>query len=313
MIISAKIIADSIDSHGNRLTTFRLVYPRIILAEVNVHKMMSKNTSSSRAIPVKDNIDRIVNDPFIPSEWVKNARGMYCLDNLENTSNIKNLWIKASVVMGEIAKELSDYELHKQYANRLLEPFMYVDTILSGTDFDNFFYLRIAEDAQPEIQELANRMYEEYRKSIPTLLLSGEWHLPYIDIMFDDNDKIHYSVNGQELDLFTAIKVSVSCCGQVSYRRLNTTIDKALEIYEKFTSSSRVHASVFEHSATPFTEKEYNARIKAMNLLRDELGDDISSIDLEKLLYKRNFKGWTQYRTLVPNDTYTKRFVKETQ
>ena len=309
--IQANILADSIDSHGNRLTTFRLIYPRIILAELNTHKMLSKNTSSSRAIPVKDNIQRILEDPFIPTEWVKNSRGMYSLDTLDDISIVKELWLKASLSMGEFAKILSDKELHKQYANRLLEPFMYVDTILTGTDFDNFFHLRTAEDAQPEIQELANCMYARYEKSIPIVLEPGEWHLPYIDFMFDDKDKIHYSVNGQELDLDTAIKVSISCCGQVSYRKLNTTIDKALEIYEKFVSGNTVHGSVFEHSATPFTEDEYNARIKAMNLLRDELGDVLSSIDLEKILYKRNFKGWTQYRTQIPNDTYTKKFKKE--
>lgn len=307
---SATILKDSINKYGNRLTTFRLIYPRIILAELNTHRILVKNTSSSRAIPVKDNIERITNNPFIPSQWIKNSRGMYSLDYINNNlEDIMRLWLEASYIMGDIGKNLAEHELHKQYANRLLEPFMYVDTILTGTDFDNFFYLRTAEDAQPEIQELANCMYDAYSKSIPYLLNYGEWHVPYIDTIREADD-LFYSVNNQMIDVDTAIKISISCCGQVSYRKLNTTIEKALEIYNKFMSGSRLHASPLEHVSTPFSDAEYDARIKAKNLLHTELGDDISSLDLEKILYKRNFKGWTQYRTMVPNDTYMNTFIK---
>lgn len=307
---SAIILKDSINKQGDRLTTFRLTYPRIILAELNTHRVYSKNTSSSRAIPVKDNIERIRNDPFIPDQWVKNARGMFSLDYIDNNlEEIMRLWLEANYIMGDIGKNLAEYELHKQYANRLLEPFMYVDTILTGTDFNNFFYLRTAEDAQPEIQELANCMYEVYFESIPDLLYYGEWHVPYIDTI-RENDSLTYSINDQIIDIDTAIKIAISCCGQVSYRKLNTTIEKALEIYAKFMNNSRLHASPLEHVATPFSDLEYESRIKVRDLLQVELGDNISSFDLEKILYKRNFKGWTQYRTLIPNDTYTEKFTK---
>lgn len=307
---SAIILKDSINKQGDRLTTFRLTYPRIILAELNTHRVYSKNTSSSRAIPVKDNIERIRNDPFIPDQWVKNARGMFSLDYIDNNlEEIMRLWLEANYIMGDIGKNLAEYELHKQYANRLLEPFMYVDTILTGTDFNNFFYLRTAEDAQPEIQELANCMYEVYSESTPDLLYYGEWHVPYIDTI-RENDSLTYSINDQIIDIDTAIKIAISCCGQVSYRKLNTTIEKALEIYAKFMNNSRLHASPLEHVATPFSDLEYESRIKVRDLLQVELGDNISSFDLEKILYKRNFKGWTQYRTLIPNDTYTEKFTK---
>lgn len=307
---SAIILKDSINKQGDRLTTFRLTYPRIILAELNTHRVYSKNTSSSRAIPVKDNIERIRNDPFIPGQWVKNARGMFSLDYIDNNlEEIMRLWLEANYIMGDIGKNLAEYELHKQYANRLLEPFMYVDTILTGTDFNNFFYLRTAEDAQPEIQELANCMYEVYSESTPDLLYYGEWHVPYIDTI-RENDSLTYSINDQIIDIDTAIKIAISCCGQVSYRKLNTTIEKALEIYAKFMNNSRLHASPLEHVATPFSDLEYESRIKVRDLLQVELGDNISSFDLEKILYKRNFKGWTQFRALIPNDTYTEKFTK---
>lgn len=306
---NAIILKDSIDKYGNRLTTFRLTYPRIILSEVNTHKMLSKNTSSSRAIPVLDNIERVLIDPFIPEHWVKNSKGMYSLEhiNINSIENIESIWLNASNCARKYAKQLFENELHKQYANRLLEPFMYVDTILSGTDFDNFFHLRISSDAQPEIQLLASLMYKEYMYSKPVLLKYGQWHLPYIDIDFDTNGEIQYSVNNTILDLDTAIKISVSCCGQVSYRKLNTSIEKALQIYDKFVSGKTVHASALEHASTPFSDIEYNARLEAKQLIKEKVSD-ITDLDLEKFLYKRNFKGWTQYRTLVPNETFTKMF-----
>lgn len=306
----AIILKDSIDKYGNRLTTFRLTYPRIILSEVNTHKILSKNTSSSRAIPVLDNIERVLIDPFIPEHWVKNSKGMYSLEhiNINSVETIESIWLDASNCARKHAKKLVENELHKQYANRLLEPFMYVDTILSGTDFDNFFHLRISSDAQPEIQLLAKLMYQEYMYSKPTLLKAGQWHLPYIDIDFDANGEIQYSVDNNVLDLDTAIKISVSCCGQVSYRKLNTSIEKALQIYDKFVSGKSVHASCLEHSSTPFSDVEYNTRLEAKNLVKNKV-NDITDLDLEKFLYKRNYKGWTQYRTLIPNETFTQKFT----
>lgn len=306
----AIILKDSIDKHHNRLTTFRLRLPRIILAELNTHRINSKSTSSSRAIPVKSNIEQVQNNPFIPDQWTKNSRGMFSLEVIDEFTTIKDLWVEASKTMCYYSSELSNYELHKQYANRLLEPFMYVDTIFSGTDFDNFFHLRTAEDTQPEIRELANLMYDAYKESIPVLLKHGQWHLPYIDYKFIDQNTIEYSVNGQELDLDTAIKVSISCCGQVSYRKLDTTVEKALSIYNKFVSGPTIHSSALEHAATPFSDNEYNARMDAIRLVKFKLGDEVSNFDLDKFLYKRNLRGWTQYRTMVANDTFINKFEK---
>jgi hypothetical protein len=239
--IQAKIIADSINKYGHRLTTYRLIYPRLILSQLNTAKMLSKNTASSRAIKLSENIDRILKDPFIPDSWVKNAPGMFCADTIDDIDEVKKIWIDSSINACNYARELVKHNLHKQYANRIIEPYMFSDTILSGTDFDNFFHLRISHDAQPEIQTLAELMYDEYEKSNPTLLTYGQWHLPYIDTIFENNE-IKYFVNGEQLDLDTAIKVSVSCCGQVSYRKLNTTVTKALSIYDKFVSGDKIHA-----------------------------------------------------------------------
>jgi hypothetical protein len=69
--INAKIVADSLSIHGDRLTTLLITFPRFILAEVNTHRMLSKNTSSSRAIPFEKMIQSVEKDPFIPIAWQK--------------------------------------------------------------------------------------------------------------------------------------------------------------------------------------------------------------------------------------------------
>jgi len=235
-------------------------FPNFIANGVVVHN--SRNSSSSRAIPVKDNIEKVLLDPFIPDTWVKNARGMYSLENVNFNYNddLERIWIDAASYARKYAKELADNELHKQYANRLLEAFIYMDTILSATDFDNFFYLRTQHDAQPEIRVLSELMYKEYINSTPTLLKYGQWHLPYIDTKID-NDDIQYSVDENVLDLDTAISVSVSCCAQVSYRKLDTSIEKALSIYNKLVSSKTVHAC-FDKNTQFLTKTGW---IKALN------------------------------------------------
>lgn len=69
--ISATIVADSLNPQGDRLISVLCTFPRIILSEVNTHRMLSKNTSSSRAIPFNKMLEAVQNDPFIPIAWQK--------------------------------------------------------------------------------------------------------------------------------------------------------------------------------------------------------------------------------------------------
>jgi thymidylate synthase ThyX len=140
--------------------------------------------------------------------------------------------------------------LHKQVANRIPEVFSMMKTVLTGTEFNNLYWLRLHEDAQPEFQELVKVMELAHKNSVPTVLKVGEWHLPYVHI--DNQGEYPLYLVGQELvDLETAKQVSSSCCAQVSYRRLDDSIDKAKDIYQRLISAVRVHASPFEHQATP--------------------------------------------------------------
>lgn len=146
--ISAEVVADSLDSRGNRLTSLLITFPRIILAEINTHRMLSKNTSSSRAIPFKKMVEAVQNDPFVPVAWQKHHSGMqgseYITDETE-IENCKSLWLVARNHATDDARRLHDVSnITKQLCNRLLEPFMWTTMLITGSreGWDNFFHLR---------------------------------------------------------------------------------------------------------------------------------------------------------------------------
>lgn len=143
--ISAQVIADSVNPVGNRLTTFVVTFPRIVLAELNTHRMLSRNSASSRAIPFERMLKMVEEDPFIPIAWQKDHKGMqgteYYTDPIE-IALLRNRWEDTALESVLAAKGLSKCGVTKQLCNRLLEPFMWHTAILSCTEIENFFYLR---------------------------------------------------------------------------------------------------------------------------------------------------------------------------
>ena len=141
-MITAKIIADSVNPAGNRITTYILTFNRWILAELNTHRAFSRNTASSRAIPVEKMIKMAQENPAMPVFWGKNQAGMQSKEELVGNEllNAKEAWLRARDRAVESAKELLACGMHKQYANRAIENFLYVKTILTGTEFENFLH-----------------------------------------------------------------------------------------------------------------------------------------------------------------------------
>lgn len=148
--IDAKIIADSVCPRGHRITTFILTYPRIIHGELMTHRMFSRNAASSRAIPFERMVKEIEEDPFIPIAWQKQHKGMqgkeYLTDELSIEFATSN-WLQAKRDAIKNAKSLhstkNGYEsVTKQLCNRLLEPFQWMTTLVTATQFENFFSLR---------------------------------------------------------------------------------------------------------------------------------------------------------------------------
>jgi hypothetical protein len=145
-MISAKVICDSLSPQGHRITTFELVFPRFILAELNTHRMFSKNSASSRAIPFSKMVKAVQENPFIPMAWQKQHSGMQGTEYITDEKDLKfcnKAWLMARDAAIVHATGMNEeLEITKQLCNRLLEPFMYHKVLLTATEFDNFFELR---------------------------------------------------------------------------------------------------------------------------------------------------------------------------
>lgn len=339
--ISAKIIADSTNRSGSRLTTYELIYPRFIHAEFMTHRLLSKNSASSRAIPVNKMIDNIKENTAMPTHWGKNQKGMQAKS--ENTELIShnnelierdNAWNFARDSAISWANKFDSANYHKQIVNRLIEPFKMMKVICSGTEYDNYFHLRCHSDAQPEIKELADVMYSAKSKSKPLFLENGEYHLPYITSeIFEECVKFIKSENKTKEDpLQLALKVSASCCAQVSYRLNDTSIEKALKIYDQLVTSQPVHASPFEHQARPITSDDiilfqnvFNKKHKTTEITETNATNNINSSTTSTpstpsttsttlitpithlcnkgYSWSGNFREWIQHRHEIPNNT----------
>lgn len=286
--IRATVIADSISCEGDlvRLTTFELEYPRFIHAELMTHRMFSRNAASSRAIPVERQIELILQRTAMPVFWGKNKAGMSAVEECEKKFlgifTREQMWFGARNVAVWFARRLHNMGFHKQIVNRILEPFAFIKVVVTATEFDNFWYLRCHKDAQPEIQELARVAREAYEKSIPFQLSEGEWHVPYFE------DGVWRKEDGPFTPLDHAIAISASCAAQVSYRRNDDTIEKALDIYERLVLSKPVHASPFEHQGTPISDKMAAVWVEGITH-KDAFGTPWSG----------NFRCWIQNRQLI--------------
>lgn len=321
MTIKATIIADSV-YNGKRLTTFELEYPRFIHAELMTHRLFSRNAASSRAIPVKTTARQIKDDPEMPIVWGKNISGMQSEGELSAWKMYLAgiIWRGTAKMAATSSIMLAKLGLHKQWANRVAEWAQTYKVIVTSTDFENFFHLRYHDDAQPEIRQLAAQMYNELLIKRPNQLKEGEWHLPYIHTTKDClGNLIYLSKPVKDLDisdpdcnktrvlpslsLEDAQKISVSSCAQVSYRKLDTSIDKAKKIFDMLISADVIHASPFEHVATPITDK-YSPTLGIK-----DWQEGVTHVDKDGEFWSGNFKGWIQYRHLIKNNTCT-RFEK---
>lgn len=316
--IAAEVIADSVNPWGDRLTTFRLHYPRMIHAELMTHRMFSRNASSSRAIPVKRVLESIHEEPAMPVHWGKNQPGMQAKEECNELVGFdddsvqitrEEAWQYAAQMACNIAGEFDRAGYHKQVANRITEPYQFMNVVVSMTDSANWYWLRDHNDADPTIHELAAVMLEGHNLSEPEILRHGEWHTPYVTHCRDEFGVLHYFTDGKEVDLETAKKVSASCSAQASYRRLDTSIEKAIDIYDKLVGGAPLHASPFEHVAQPYCEDEHMTRTTAMYHLREHLtpiwGLELAESFAQQAMYCGNFRGWTQLRKTLPQENYT--------
>ena len=293
MTISAKIIQDSL-CNKVRITTFELTYPRFIHAELMTHRCFSRNAASSRAIPIEKMLQHIAAEHAEPIHWGVNQAGMQAKQELtgNDLTHAKQAWNHAALSAVQHSRNLAELNLHKQIANRVTEPFQIMKTIVTATEYDNWFWLRNHTDAQPEIHELAKQMLTAMQESFPLVIKPGDWHVPYIDRTSDYiDDSIVYPVNGTKLTVEQAKKISASCCAQVSYRKLDDSLEKAEMVFDRLITSVPRHSSPFEHAASPMVDTVGG---------HEEIWQTgVTHMDRHGELWSNNFRGWIQYRALI--------------
>ena len=273
MGFDAKVLADSRSPAGYRLTTLEATFPRFVLAEFNTHRVFSRNSASSRAIPIAKQLRRVLEDPYVPIEFGSNQPGMQAGPALEGAkreaaerewlaarddavrrvlalitgpdvagaSDLPDVLDKVEIAIREKAQPEEWLNVHKQVANRLLEPFMWHTVIVTATEWDNFFNLRCHPDAQPEIRLVAESMRDAVTSSEPAQLGPDEWHLPLV------REEDREQVDSTE-DL---LKISAGRCARVSYLTHAGVRDLSadIELHDRLLSSG--HMSPLEHPARP--------------------------------------------------------------
>lgn len=301
-INSVKVIQDSINYSGNRMITYEIETYRYIWAEVLTHKMLNKNAQSSRAVPVKSVLSVNEDSPVEPIVWGKNQGGMSASEVLEGEEldYVKKIWKELAGTVFEGSRKLSEAGLHKMWANRPTEPFSRIKVVMSGTEWDNFEWLRDdPEAAQPEIVDLARKIKQAKSESVPMLLLSGWAHVPYVDRV-KEQGIISYYVQGEgEVSLDIALKISASCCGQVSYRKLDDSFEKAMDIYNKLFNGAKPHLSPTEHQAIAM---ESTKATLMQRLFPNTWEQGISHMDKDGHFWSSNLKGFIQHRKIMENN-----------
>lgn len=326
--ISAKIVLDSVSAvTGDRLTTMEITYPRFILAEFNTHRMFSRNSASSRAIPFAKMQENLT---AMPVRFGQANKGMQ--DKGEDFAaeihdpqhyggtfydSPEGTWESAKHYAMYFAESFYDAGYHKQVYNRLTEPFQMMKTVVSATEWANFFWLRDDDAADPSIAELARCMKQAYGQSEPQVLQAGEWHLPYIDLTraLDDNS-LYYKNSKDEWEFITeedAIKVSCARACAVSFRNVDYGLEKSREVYERLISDSKIHGSALEHSAKAMkpTREDYSHGYDCETYLVNisdypkSWEDGISHTDRQGNLWSGNYRGFIQHRKTIKSENHT--------
>lgn len=277
-MITAQVVADSYSSQGARLTTVLVTYPRFVHAEHMRHRVFSYNVSSSRAIPMKRFAQQVSASPVEPVWWGMNQPGMKARQELSGVRLwlAKRLWHLARHQALAFHTLFRWVGLHKQVANRIIEPWMEVAVLFTGTEWKNFFMLRCHKDAQPEFQAMADAVLHAYLHSLPKFVPDGGWHLPFCDRGVDPA----WSVEALK-------KVSVARCARLSYATFDTqssvlgksSVDRLAKdsaLHDELSKSG--HWSPFEQQATPDAENGQR--------------------------FHGNVKGWVQYRKSFPSENW---------
>lgn len=299
--------------------TIRFRYPRPIHGEIMTHRVFGRNARSSRAVPVRTMLNEVRTIPYVPWHWGKNQKGMQASEECNELVSMatetggcadvrrEEAWLQARDAAADAAEAFMNAGYHKQNPNRLLEPFSWIDTLITATDWDNFLWLRDHKDAEPHLQDLARLLKEAMDDYEVRELDMTEWHRPYITKMDIQNLIIRpdedteraideLGCDGNEL----LNMVSAARCARISYKPFdgNAAYRAEFDRYNHLVTSERVHASPLEHQAKPDAMVGQVSRGSAYGV-----PGTMEKIWANPHLHG-NLTGYIQARKLVPNEVY---------
>lgn len=253
-IIRVNVVADTVSRERARITTLDCVYPRFPVHEqLLMHRVFSRNAMSYRAVRIEKLIAEVVERPSIPIDVRYDERGMQGYTHLggNDLQWFLQKWTEARDEMVRIAREMTQHRIHKQTVNRLLQPFAHIESIVTSTEWGNFFQLRLEHDAQPEMQALAKAMQEAIENSVPT---ESQHHIPFVTTTEERDDQ-------------NAWLLSAARCARVSYLSHGNRSGNEVEFARRLWDNG--HLSPFEHTAmaTPDADERF-ANFKGWASLR---------------------------------------------
>jgi len=327
-MIRAKVLIDaSTHESEKRFFAMELRYPKFIHSEFMTHRALSRNASSSRAIPTSKLLEEVRSDALraTPEFWGANQKGMQAVEELSDEvldgfqagkptprRNAQIIWANAAMRAADSAERLMDMGAHKQIVNRILEPFSHINVVVSATEWKNFFGLRLDKAAQPEMRLLAEAMWNAQQASTTTMLDPGDWALPYVGYLRQRLDGRYLCEHGKDdwsatpHAIFDLIKVSVARCARVSYRSHETGKETTFEEdRDMYTAKLHLpdfgdevyygvmHASPAEHQTTPDE--------KVPSRLSGRVGGGGPFVWRHPEQHG-NFVGWRQYRKMLKGE-----------
>lgn len=332
----ARVVAYSqAENSGTPLITFEYEAYRGILAELNTHGMLCKNAESSRAVPIKKRIEQIRTNPYFPIHWGSNQAGMVAGEEIDTFVNLDPkydelfgdlsepyprdwAWTLTANRVADLMQAWDEAGYHKQIINRIGEGFTTVKGVITATEWDNFFHLRRAPDADPAIKELADCMWkakcEVEEKGLIEVLKPGEWHTPYVYHTRDCLGNLIYMTQPFEskddgktyvlptVTLEEALKISAVACGQVSFRKLDTSEETVDRVWKRLMEGETIHASVTQHQGTPM---ECHKPLNTRQFLKG-FEDGVSHLDRDGNFWSAQFKHWIMFRKTIPNEVCNK-------
>lgn len=267
----ALVLADSVAPSGARLTTLDVTFPMFVQTQLLRHRAFSFSVQSTRAVPLETQIARVRESAAGPSRWGVAQRGMVAAEDVSSCSAeaAAETWEFAARDACKAAEFLLSLGVHQEVAGRLLAPFATCRAIVSATEWDNFFALRISGEAQAEIRELAEAIRDAREASVPAALSLGQWHLPMVDA-----EDVAWALADSAGDADVALRlvrlVSAGRCARVSFLQHDGRRGTPRNAKLGARLAADGHWSALEHQATPHVSR----------------------------LTSGNFRGWQQFRKM---------------